>query len=233
MSNLAPLPKTQNLRPNIFPIVRISNRARRISLKITPRGELVIVSPRTLSTRRIDQLLQEYAGWISKHKRKVPEVKLHDGAEISIYGDNEKIVYAESAGKRHTIEDSDAGLIVRAEIGEHEQVLKKWLLKNAKQGIIARVEELAEQFGFKYNKVAVRDQGTRWGSCSAQKNLNFSWRLMLAPLTILDYVIIHELAHTKQMNHSDKFWKIVQECMPDYRTQRKWLRENGTELHFY
>lgn len=222
--------------PNTSPVIRVSNRARRVSLKITPRGELVIVSPKPLPARRIDQLLQEHSAWINKHQRKIqpPEVKLHHGAEISIYGDTEKIIYSElPGGKRPNVEDNDAGLIVKAASGDHEQVLKRWLLKNARQGIIARVEELAAEFGFKYNKVSVRDQGTRWGSCSAQRNLNFSWRLMLAPLTILDYVIIHELAHTKQMNHSAKFWAIVENCMPDYKTHRKWLRENGTELHFY
>ena len=81
-----------------------------------------------------------------------------------------------------------------------------------------------------FGGITVRDQKTRWGSCSARGNLNFNWRLILAPEPVLDYVVIHELAHRKEMNHSRRFWEIVEAVMPDYRNQRKWLREHGDQL---
>lgn len=81
-------------------------------------------------------------------------------------------------------------------------------------------------YNFDFNRVFFRDQKTRWGSCSSERNLNFNWRLVLAPLEILDYVVVHELCHLKQMNHSPKFWQLVSEQIPDYKKRRKWLKEN-------
>lgn len=81
-----------------------------------------------------------------------------------------------------------------------------------------------------YGRIAIREQKTRWGSCSSDGNLNFNWRLIFAPEEVLDYIVIHELAHRREMNHSPAFYKIVAEIMPDYKKQQKWLRENGQKL---
>lgn len=81
-----------------------------------------------------------------------------------------------------------------------------------------------------YGRISIREQKTRWGSCSSDGNLNFNWRLIFAPEEVLDYIVIHELAHRKEMNHSPAFYKVVSEIMPDYKNQQKWLRENGRKL---
>lgn len=81
-----------------------------------------------------------------------------------------------------------------------------------------------------YGRISIRDQKTRWGSCSSDGNLNFNWRLILAPEEVLDYVVIHELAHRREMNHSKRFWDQVAAVMPDYRKQRQWLKQNGDLL---
>ncbi len=88
-----------------------------------------------------------------------------------------------------------------------------------------------QQFtGGTYNRITIRDQKTRWGSCSAKGTLSFNWRLMLAPPSILDYVVVHELCHLTHMNHSSAFWQAVEKVCPDYRTARKWLKDHGQEL---
>ena len=96
-----------------------------------------------------------------------------------------------------------------------------------------KVSYYARMMGVSYGRIAIRDQKTRWGSCSGEGNLNFNWRLIFAPAGVLDYVVVHELAHRKEMNHSPRFWMVVEDTMPEYRKYQKWLKENGRGLHRY
>ena len=98
-------------------------------------------------------------------------------------------------------------------------------IERAKQILPARIQYYAKIMGVTYGRITLREQKTRWGSCSSKGNLNFNWKLALMPDEILDYVVVHELAHRMVMNHSDKFWKIVENVLPDYRERRKWLKE--------
>lgn len=93
-----------------------------------------------------------------------------------------------------------------------------------------KAEYYARIMDVTYGRISIREQKTRWGSCSSQGNLNFNWRLILAPEDVLDYVVVHELAHRKEMNHSKAFYAIVESVLPDYRVSRKWLRDNGDVL---
>jgi len=93
-----------------------------------------------------------------------------------------------------------------------------------------RVAYYAEKLGVSYGKITLRQQKTRWGSCSSEKNLNFNWKLILAPPEVLDYVVVHELCHLKEMNHSKAFWDEVGKVMPEYETYKLWLKENGWKL---
>lgn len=110
----------------------------------------------------------------------------------------------------------------RREITEQE---RREGIERAKQILPARIQYYAKIMGVTYGRITLREQKTRWGSCSSKGNLNFNWKLALMPDEILDYVVVHELAHRMEMNHSDKFWKIVENVLPDYRERRKWLKE--------
>lgn len=112
-------------------------------------------------------------------------------------------------------------------------IFESWIREHARKLITQRTKVLADKAGFKYNRISIREQSTRWGSCSSDKNLNFNWKLILAPPEILDYVVIHELAHTVQMNHSRAFWSVVEGVMPDYMKYRKWLRAHGDTLKIF
>ena len=102
--------------------------------------------------------------------------------------------------------------------------------KKAKLVFRERADYFASSMGLSFNRIAIREQRTRWGSCSSKKNLNFNWKLLLAPPQVLDYVVVHELCHLKQMNHSKAFWTEVEAVLPDYKERKRWLRENGAEL---
>ena len=104
------------------------------------------------------------------------------------------------------------------------------LAEEALKVIPERVEYFAKVIGVTYGKITVRNQKTRWGSCSSKGNLNFNCLLMLAPPEVLDYVVVHELCHRKQMNHSKAFWLEVEKVLPDYKEARKWLKEDGSQI---
>lgn len=103
--------------------------------------------------------------------------------------------------------------------------------KYARKILESRVTYLQQFTGGQYTSITIRDQKTRWGSCSGRGTLSFNWRLILAPPEILDYVVVHELCHLTHMNHSKEFWALVESVIPDYKIKRKWLKENGHTLH--
>ena len=107
---------------------------------------------------------------------------------------------------------------------------EKELRERAKSVLAQRTAYFARQIGVTYGRITVRDQKTRWGSCSQAGNLNFNFRLILAPPEVLDYVVVHELCHRRQMNHSAQFWQEVAQVLPDYRARKAWLTENGWRL---
>ena len=145
--------------------------------------------------------------------------------ELTIYHSGRRKTAVMEEGTLRLFLDSMSPDAVRAAI-------ERWYRRQAHHIFAERAAHWNTQFGYKYGRIAIRDQKSRWGSCSRQGNLNFNWRLLLAPLAVLDYIVIHELAHLKEGNHSPRFWALVAEQCPDYRDQRAWLRQHGPELHF-
>jgi predicted metal-dependent hydrolase len=113
---------------------------------------------------------------------------------------------------------------------QQREGLEKRYREAAKEYIPKRADYYADLLGVSYERIRVAEQKTRWGSCSSKGTLSFNWKLMLAPPKVLDYVVVHEVCHIKEMNHSPRFWKLVEELMPDYKEYRKWLKENGSTL---
>lgn len=113
---------------------------------------------------------------------------------------------------------------------QQREGLEKRYREAAREYIPRRADYYAQQLGVSFERIRIAEQKTRWGSCSSKGTLSFNWKLMLAPPKILDYVVVHEVCHLKEMNHSPRFWKLVEELMPDYKECRKWLKENGSTL---
>ena len=122
-------------------------------------------------------------------------------------------------------------ICVSGEMRHAPRRLADWLRNEAKADLLKRVEHHGASLGCLPKRISVRDQSTRWGSCSTSGTICFSWRLIFAPAFILDYVAAHEVAHLREMNHSQRFWRLVRETMPDMQRARSWLKQNGAELH--
>jgi|SRR5690606_38331471 len=160
-------------------------------------------------------------------------IKLDNQSVINFNGKELKILFSDKKFVKPKVVLERGILYVFQSDSDHKQpktLVLEYLKKEAKKIIFNRVKELSEKYGFKINKIAVRDQSTRWGSCSSSKNINMNWRLIFAPTDVMDYVIIHELSHTVEMNHSKSFWNVVEGIMPDWRKKRRWLRENERNL---
>ena len=125
-----------------------------------------------------------------------------------------------------------AGLVLNKEQEKREmpEAEKKYYRNLAREVLGARTGYYARKMGVTYGRISIREQKTRWGSCSSVGNLNYNWKLVLMPPGVLDYVVVHELAHRREMNHSAAFWKVVATWMPDYKKYRKWLRDNGNQF---
>ena len=122
------------------------------------------------------------------------------------------------------------GVLIKKSILVYTGCYNEELTAGIDYELAVRVAYYAEKLGVSYGKITLRQQKTRWGSCSSEKNLNFNWKLILAPPEVLDYVVVHELCHLKEMNHSKAFWDEVGKVMPNYETHKLWLKENGWKL---
>jgi len=111
--------------------------------------------------------------------------------------------------------------------------IERWYRRQARQRVLDVAEREADRLGVEFKSVGIRDPRTRWGSCSSRGNLSFSWRLLLAPPEVLEYVVVHELLHLREPNHTKAFWRLVETARPGWQQQARWLREHGQELHGY
>lgn len=178
-----------------------SNR-KTLAIQINPDLSVTVRAPMYAPQSDIERILREKEGWIQKHIEKIRE---QEAKKKEIQGES-----------------------VESEYLTNEDIKK--LADKALQHIPKRVSYFAKQIGVTYGKITIRNQKTRWGSCSSKGNLNFNCLLMLTPSEVIDYVVVHELCHRKEMNHSVAFWAEVEKVIPDYKEQVKWLKENGGKV---
>lgn len=222
---------------------RISQRARRLRFEVRPGAGLEVTTPPGVSVARIEAVMREKTHWITtmltryaQPPRSVVDSPLQSGALLPFAGGHLHLIVEEKATRRRIppgVEEGILRLTIPVSMPEAlHTALEAWYRRQGRRVFAERVAYWNAQFGFNHGRIAIRDQKSRWGSCSRQGNLNFNWRLLLAPLAVLDYIVIHELAHLKEGNHSPRFWALVAEKCPDYRSHRTWLRQHGPELRF-
>jgi predicted metal-dependent hydrolase len=214
-----------------FPIEKIVRSHRRtIALVITPDAHLIVRAPFRVPAAVIDEMIREKSGWIRK---KIAEMKQRPRATIHRYEEGEIFSFLGRSYPLHFTEDgrgrierTDRLCVCHTLRPDVQRRLKAWYREEARKEIHARCMWFSLTTGYVPASIRISDARERWGSCTHKGGLNFSWRLIQAPLEIVDYVIVHELVHISQHDHSKKFWAKVKEILPDYERRRQWFREN-------
>jgi predicted metal-dependent hydrolase len=219
-----------------YKVNRSRKRRKTISLQISGQSELIIAAPYFTPVAEINRFVQEKQNWIHKTIQKRKEDSIKNKSKEYITGEmfyylgesfpletffekNERkgLVFW---GNRFYLNTADA-----AEKGISYFV--SWYKKKAKQHLRQRVDFFSRELNLREKSVKITSAEKRWGSCSAEDNLSFSFRLIMAPPAIIDYVIVHELMHIKEKNHSTAFWKLIEAVMPEYKIHRRWLKDNN------
>jgi hypothetical protein len=220
--------------PYIFPYRIIRSRRRTLSLEITAEGELVVRAPLRASESWILALIEEKRAWIEK---KVAEAKNRPAPGKRRFEASDEFLFLGKTYALEVLAGSDTAVTLgdRFYIGDRRlpecrNLLIAWYVQKAKEILPARVAGIAAILDYVPKKIRISDAKRRWASCSSTGTLSFSWRLVLAPPEVIDYVVVHELVHLRQPDHSDRFWKKVGEAMPGYSEHRRWLRENERML---
>ncbi len=212
-------------------------RARRISLRLDPgKGCIVLVRPRRASDAFVASFLASRTDWIAKHLDMLPpHIPFADGTAIPYRGTDHILRMRPQARGGVWREGNDIVVTGRPEHAPRRT--RDWLKREALQTLTVTAQNLAAQLGVTVTRISVRDTRSRWGSCTRDGKLSFSWRLILAPADVLTYVAAHEVAHLKHMNHSPRFWDVVEELLQtagiDWVSAREWLRRSGAGLHRY
>jgi predicted metal-dependent hydrolase len=207
--------------------LRIDAATRNVVLTIPPRGSL----------KEARDFAQTHGGWIAARLERLPEAApFAHGIEVPLRGVPHRIVHRR--GERGTVwtdldEHGNRLLCVAGEPPHLDRRIADFLKREAQRELEAASRRHADSLGVAVKRVSVRDQSTRWGSCSNNGVLSFSWRLILAPPFVLDYLAAHEVAHLVELNHSPRFWRLVTRLYPGYERAKTWLDRHGTTLHGY
>ncbi|MBM3502331.1 MAG: M48 family metallopeptidase [Alphaproteobacteria bacterium] len=211
--------------------VSVSERARNINLRVDERGGRVkLILPRFVSQAEGLAFARRKAGWIARQLRALPpHVPFCDGAVLPFGGGQRRIEHQRAF--RGSVTLTHEAIVVGGDPRFLARRLRDWLRTSARQTLAERACVMATTIERRVRRITIRDPRSRWGSCTADGQISFSWRLLLAPEPVMNYVVAHEVAHLVELNHGPRFWRIVARLCPDYRDCRRWLRENGAALH--
>ena len=219
-----------------------SKRAKYVRIKLSNSGDLSVVLPKGVSSKIAHKFIRNKVFWVEKNLKSIPagiRKSVPDLLDLRLIGEswiveylstdstNENLKIIELAGLRLRI-SGNTGSINNVDL--LYKTINQWCKKKAKVVFKEMLEQIAEQHGFHFQKLSIRAQKTRWGSCSNSKNISLNCKLLLMPKEVTTYVMIHELCHTIEMNHSLRFWSLVEECDPHYKEHRSLLKHLGKKI---
>jgi predicted metal-dependent hydrolase len=220
-------------------LVRSQKRRKTLSLQIREDGGVVLSVPYHTPKAEIERFILERRSWvirkIAERERTIRETK-------RAFVSGEKFLYL---GEPYPLEIQDLGhrnpplklssgrfILHQNYVSNARDLFIEWYKREARETIVRRAEDHSNRLHLFPKGIRITNAKSRWGSCSRDNRLSFSWRIILAPLAVVDYILIHELAHIKEKNHSKRFWKFLESILPGYRDQRLWLKRNGYRLGF-
>ncbi|MFC1963586.1 M48 family metallopeptidase [Chloroflexota bacterium] len=219
--------------------IKSSPRTKCARLEVRSDTGLTVVIPRYYELDWLPDLLKGKDRWILSKMAKYRQIRslmaekeLESGDAIPYLGQDREVVTQQSHRNMSSVKLERKKLIVSIGVGNGglNLVLERWYRTQAGELIREKADKISAHLGVRYNRLIIRGQRARWGSCSQKGNLSFNWRLAMAPEPVIDYVIIHELAHLKEMNHSKKFWELVAKHCTQWRKHKRWLKEHEAEL---
>jgi predicted metal-dependent hydrolase len=217
------------MTPDLPYRVRRSDRARRVRVSVDARGEVEVVLPRRSPERAAAAAIVELRPWIERRRAEAGAVR----AAIAARGNavpylGRELALRPQPGRARVHRRGDELLVPGDE--RAPAAIERWFRRAAEREIAPRLDAAVATLGTSYSRLTIRNQRTRWGSCSTTGAMSFNWRLLLAPEPVLDYVVWHEACHLRVMDHSTVFWSLVGRHCPDYEHHRRWLRRHGTTL---
>lgn len=211
-----------------------------MAIHIDPQKEVVVRAPRLARENTIREFLSKKATWILRKlgeaRQRAAEVPRHNFLEgdVFLYRGESYSLKVEAGAARNGVSVVGSDVVVRLKAGTPPEdvpgILRKWYIARAREILNDRVLFYSQELDVTPDRVAVRGQSRRWGSCSSKGNINLNWKLIMAPPYILDYVVAHEVCHLMHPNHSPAFWRTLGSVMQDYAARRDWLKQNGHRL---
>jgi predicted metal-dependent hydrolase len=208
--------------------VRRSPRARRVRVSVDGSGEVEVVLPKRAPERAAAQAVRELGPWIERRRRTLAraaaEIARPEGT-VPFLGQDLRLV--PQPGRERVHRRGDELLVPKRDAAA---AIERWYRRQARAEIAPRLDAAVARAGTRYSGLTIRGQKTRWASCSSTGHMSFNWRLLLAPEAVLDYVVEHEVCHLERMDHSPRFWALLESRVPDWRAHARWLRRYGPTL---
>ena len=218
-----------------FEVIR--SRRKTIAVEIAESGRVLVRAPLRLSLGEVNAFVSQHEAWIARkldgvraiHAERTPRC-FREGETFLFLGESYRLRFV--AGADYLRKDNGEFLLGRELSARAAELFRTWYRARAREILEDRVAHFARTMGLICRSVRITDARERWGSCNAKGTLNFAWRLVIAPPSVIDYVIVHELTHLVEMNHSRRFWERLGSILPDYAARRKWLRKSEHLLIF-
>jgi len=216
-------------------LVRSKKRKKTISLQVRTDGTILVSAPYRTPVGEIDKFLNQKKRWLNRiieeRETRLKDIKPKEylTGELFLYlGIQYTLRIADEMGESGSLTFSEGQFVLSVnKVHQGRELFIEWYKKRSREYIEESVKRYSQALRLNPGGIRISNALCRWGSCSSDNNLSFSWRLIMAPCPVIDYVVVHELAHMREKNHSMRFWGLVAKTIPDYNKQRLWLKENG------